>query len=518
MLLLIPLLLCSAVNSARILGVFPMPSISHQVVFRPLTLELAKRGHELVVITPNPALPKDRPKDNITEIDTGSTYAIIRSLIKENAQTVMERGVISGLEIMISDDTLRRMLSVYEVFFDIEEVNKLLNDKTQKFDLVIAEGFLHSHFVFAKIFDAPLIAFSSFQGFAEDFEAAGAVARHPIHYPNLMRNKFKDLSFVEKIKEVYNEYRCIRWFAKLEKFETDLLKKKIGKHAPTVDELKDLVSLVLLNSFPVFDGNRPVPPNVIYLGALHLQPVKELPKDLKEFIDNSKRGVVYISFGSNVIPSLMDKELLDEFLNAFGRIPYDILWKFDGDNLENVPDNVRIQKWFPQRDLLVHPNIKAFVTQGGLQSTDEAIDAEVPLVGIPFLADQWYNVYKYTKLGIGVDLDPYTVTADDIVRGVETVTTDGSFKQNMKKVKSIMYDTPQTPLERAVWWTEFVLRHKGAQHLKPPAANMSYTEYYMLDFVLTLLGILLIALVSVVYIVCYIISLFKSSPVKVKRS
>ncbi|KAG6465171.1 UDP-glycosyltransferase, partial [Manduca sexta] len=49
---------------------------------------------------------------------------------------------------------------------------------------------------------------------------------------------------------------------------------------------------------------------------------------------------------------MMDKDLLNAFLDAFREIPYDILWKFDGDNLENVPKNVRIQKWFPQRDLL----------------------------------------------------------------------------------------------------------------------------------------------------------------------
>ncbi|XP_030034156.2 UDP-glucosyltransferase 2 [Manduca sexta] len=510
MFMLIPLILCSAVDSARILGVFPMPSISHQVVFRALTLELAKRGHELVVITPNAALPKDRPKDNITEIDTSKAYIQVKQFFNDSAKTILKRGVIADVDAMTSDEMTRTIMIIVEELLENKEVDELLKDKTQKFDLVIAEGFMNYHFIFAKIYEAPLIVFSSFYGYPEIYEMIGAVARHPILYPHTMRGKLQTVSFFDKIKAIHNEYRLRKMFENLERLESELVNTKFGQDALTIDELKGLPSMVFLNSFHIFDNNRPVPPNVVYLGALHLIPVKELPQDLKQYLDNSKHGVVYVSLETNVHPSLMEKDFLDAFLNAFRQIPYDILWKFDGDNLENVPDNVRIQKWFPQRDLLVHPKIVLFVTQGGLQSTDEAIDAGVPLVGIPILGDQWFNVHRYEKLGIGVELDSYTLTADDIVKGVNTVAGDNRFRQNIKKLKSIMYDTPQTPLERAVWWTEYVLRHKGAQHLKSPAANMSYAEYFMLDFVLGLLGVFIVVLIALVFIIKFVVNLFKS--------
>lgn len=57
------------IEAARILAVFPTPSISHQVVFRPLTQELARRGHEVVVVTTDPAFPKGQAPLNLTEID-----------------------------------------------------------------------------------------------------------------------------------------------------------------------------------------------------------------------------------------------------------------------------------------------------------------------------------------------------------------------------------------------------------------------------------------------------------------
>lgn len=48
-----------------------------------------------------------------------------------------------------------------------------------------------------------------------------------------------------------------------------------------------------------------------------------------------------------------------------------------------------------------HKNIKLFMTQGGLQSTEEAIRAQVPLIIIPFGSDQFQNGGRLQQLGIG---------------------------------------------------------------------------------------------------------------------
>lgn len=72
-----------------------------------------------------------------------------------------------------------------------------------------------------------------------------------------------------------------------------------------------------------------------------------------------------------------------------------------------------------------HPKIKAFITQGGLQSTDEAITAGVPLVAFPILGDQWFNAEKYEYHKIGVKLDIGTVNYDDLKNALITVTEGG---------------------------------------------------------------------------------------------
>nr|CAH7719940.1 unnamed protein product [Callosobruchus chinensis] len=60
--------------------------------------------------------------------------------------------------------------------------------------------------------------------------------------------------------------------------------------------------------------------------------------------------------------------------------------------------------------VIAHPNIKLFVTQGGLQSIEEAILAEVPMIGMPFIGDQAMNVRRIAMLGIGVEEDPSKIT------------------------------------------------------------------------------------------------------------
>lgn len=56
-------------EAARILAVFPVSLISHQTVFCPFTQELAKQGHEVVVITTDPTVPKGGAPSNLTEIN-----------------------------------------------------------------------------------------------------------------------------------------------------------------------------------------------------------------------------------------------------------------------------------------------------------------------------------------------------------------------------------------------------------------------------------------------------------------
>ena len=101
-----------------------------------------------------------------------------------------------------------------------------------------------------------------------------------------------------------------------------------------------------------------------------------------------EEGVVYVSFGSALKPSQMTAEQKNVFIDAFKELKNTpIIWKWD-DITDGLPENVLIKTSLPQNDMLAHPNLKVFVTHGGLLSTQEALFHKVPLVGVPILNDQ----------------------------------------------------------------------------------------------------------------------------------
>lgn len=150
-------------------------------------------------------------------------------------------------------------------------------------------------------------------------------------------------------------------------------------------------------------------------------------QDLKQFLDKSGEGVVYFSLGTNVKSSLLPRDKLDAILSAFSEIEYKVLFKFEADGLQNassIPGNVLTRKWIPQQDVLRHPNVKLFVTQGGLQSIDEALNGKVPLLFIPFYGDQHFNADKMVKSGAGLSIDFNDLTKEELVQKIKQIIQD----------------------------------------------------------------------------------------------
>lgn len=56
----------------------------------------------------------------------------------------------------------------------------------------------------------------------------------------------------------------------------------------------------------------------------------------------------------------------------------------------------------------------------------------------------------------------------------------------------IFRDEKNSGVQKAVYWTEYVIRHKGAKHLKNPIFDAPFWKYYMLDvfgLIILILGI-----------------------------
>lgn len=69
-------------------------------------------------------------------------------------------------------------------------------------------------------------------------------------------------------------------------------------------------------------------------------------------MDDSKEGVVYFSFGSNVFSKNIPPERMKTIMEALAELPFKVLWKFEEEELPGRPSNVRLEKWMPQTDVL----------------------------------------------------------------------------------------------------------------------------------------------------------------------
>ncbi|KAF5280449.1 hypothetical protein FQR65_LT03258 [Abscondita terminalis] len=492
--------LCSiSVHSVNILGVFFVPSISHQTVFQPIWKELSLRGHKLTVLTPNPL--NDSSLTNLTEIDLSFTYDIIK---KANLQVLIHK---DRAMTDITRDLFKIFSTIVEAQLKYEPVQALLRDESKTFDLVIVEYLNPTFTALSAKYKCPLIGITSLGTFTPGHDAVGNPS-HPVLNPDTLLPFTRALTFYDRLYSVFfSTWIRYEYHYNLMPEQDKVARKYISNNIPYLGDIERNMSLLFLNVNPIIHDIRPNVPAVIALGKMHLQNPKPLPKDLQQYLDEATEGVVYFSLGTNIRCSNLSLEIKEKITQALTQLPYKVLLKWEENNLPNQPKNVIVKEWFPQQDVLRHPNVKVFVTQGGLQSVEESINAEVPLVGMPFFGDQPWNIAKMVNLGIAKQVNSATFDAQTLKETITEVAQSPKFRNRVKEIASIASDVPMTGLEKAVWWVEYVIRHKGAKHLKSPAVDLPLYQYYLLD----IFGFIFIIFTTGIFIISKVVRFVVSS-------
>nr|CAD7599797.1 unnamed protein product [Timema genevievae] len=268
-----------------------------------------------------------------------------------------------------------------------------------------------------------------------------------------------------------------------------------GDEMPYVGSYETNMSIIMVNTHFSFDHPQPHVPAIIPVGGLHLKPAQDLPQDLKKLMDEAENGFIFFSLGSNIRSDTLSEEKRKVFLKAFSSLPCKVFWKWESDHLPGQPSNVEVRKWLPQNDILGHPNIRLFITHAGLLSTQEAIYHGVPILGVPFFADQYTNINKAKDHGFGEKVDFATFTTEILLAKIQKILQNSSYKENAERISRLFKDQPETPLERAIFWTEYVLRNNGAHHLRSSSVDMPWYQYMLLDVIAVLgTGVILVLL------------------------
>lgn len=129
----------------------------------------------------------------------------------------------------------------------------------------------------------------------------------------------------------------------------------------------------------------------------------------------------------------------------------------------------------------------------------ETVYHGVPIVSLPVFCDHDSNAAKAEIDGYAIKLDLSTMTADSLLWAIKKIMYDPKYKAEVKRKQILLRDQKETPLERAVFWTEYVLRHRGAKHLQSTAKDLNFIQYYLLDVA--------IVLILATYILWYIVKI-----------
>jgi len=193
--------------------------------------------------------------------------------------------------------------------------------------------------------------------------------------------------------------------------------------------------------------------------------VGELTGDLQAFVeDYTSLGTIYIAFGTNIYFDFVPESVIEAFRYAIRQFPeYRIIFAFNGDakKLGDVPKNVVVQKWAPQKELLNHVKTTLFISHGGLKSWNEAICSKTPILMIPVFAEQTHNAIMAKKLGCADILDKTAVTAEKLTEKIRyMLKNDESFQKTVDKVYDIYTDNMIDVMDLAVHKVNRVMNGK----------------------------------------------------------
>ncbi|NWU89575.1 UD11 glucuronosyltransferase, partial [Upupa epops] len=466
---------------------------SHWLSMREVLDVLKQKGHEIVVVAPEVSLHIKPTKNFVMKLyPVPFTQQELDHLFWKSSQDIFEGG--SFLKRFFK--TLEQVKNTSAMFMSTcthllhnKELMKYLQES--KFDAVFTDPILPCGQIVAEHLSIPSVVFLQQIPCGLEFEATQCP--HPPSYvPRTFTSSSDHMTFAERTKNLLvglsEHLLCHLFYLKHEELASEFLHREV-----TIEELFRKASIWLMRYDFAFEYPRPIMPNMIYIGGINCKQKQLLSKEFEAIVNASgEHGIVVFSLGSMVSEIPMKKAM--EIADALGTVKQTVLWRYTGEAPSNLPKNVKLVKWLPQNDLLAHPKTRAFITHGGSHGVYEGICNAVPMVLMPLFGDQMDNAKRIESRGAGLTLNILEMTSKDISTALNAVINDKKYKENIKRLSDLHLDRPIHPLDLAVHWVEFVMRHKGAPHLRPAAHDLNWIQYHSLDVIAFLLAVVLLFL------------------------
>ncbi|XP_063286093.1 UDP-glucuronosyltransferase 1A1-like isoform X1 [Pelobates fuscus] len=468
---------------------------SHWLSMRDVLDLLHQQGHHVVVIAPESTIhvssspsyhlkvyPVSISQAQMKKHISSFTFEIFtpRPLLQK-LQKIREN-LKEGAELMM--DTCIHMLNNSHLIQFLEE---------SSFDAIFTDPMLPCGQILAEHLTVPSIYFM--HGIPCNLDTKASKCPLPLSYVPQMSTGLTDhMTFTERVKNILFELVmsifCNDVYVPYQELASKFLKKEV-----ILEEILSHGAIWLMRQDFVLDFPRPVMPKMVFIGGINCGETKTLNKEFEQLVNSSgEHGFVVFSLGSMVSEIPIDKAI--DIAKALGSIPQKVFWRYTGKVPPNLAENTHLVKWLPQNDLLAHPKARAFITHAGSHGIYEAICNAVPVVMLPLFGDQMDNAVRIEARGAGVTLNVLDMTSEDLSNALKNVIENPSYKKNIERLSALHLDRPIHPLDLAVYWVEFVMRHKGAPHLRPAAHDLNFFQYHSLDVI----GFLLLVIITTLFI------------------
>ncbi|OOM07507.1 macrolide family glycosyltransferase [Clostridium saccharobutylicum] len=213
-----------------------------------------------------------------------------------------------------------------------------------------------------------------------------------------------------------------------------------------VKELKDGYSIRFPDISNMFKAKGMI--NIVYTSRYFQPNAEEFDEsykfigpsiiDRKENINFSfkkfeNKKVIYIALGTIFNNCI---EFYENCFKAFEDMDVQVIMsignKLDINNaFKYIPQNFTVRNYIPQLEVLKYADV--FITHGGMNSTNEGLYYNVPLILIPQSVDQPFVASRVEKLGSGIIIEKDKVTSELLKESVINMFENKNFRLNSEK-------------------------------------------------------------------------------------
>ena len=312
-------------------------------------------------------------------------------------------------------ETNEKLLNALNTFKEIiEEIFKL----DEKFDYIIYDSSFILGEEVGRVLNIPTISSSSI------FAINEKIIKSLLDLPISQEFKLKMEGAKPKIKEILSSHNYVD-------FVNELQEKYNIKFPSMVDRSgkKGMLNIVYTSKYfqpysESFDESYK------FIGSSVIDRKESIDFDLS---NNEDKKVIYISLGTIFNNSIEFYECcFKAFCNMNVKVIMSVGRKIDISIFKNIPSNFIVRNYVPQLEVLKYADV--FITHGGMNSTNEGLYFNIPLILIPQSVDQPFVANRVAELGAGIVIEKNRITPEALNKCVAEILSDDNFKLNSEKI------------------------------------------------------------------------------------